>query len=179
MKKSNLITGIVYLLAGIVFLGTALLTDTKLDGLFFGFAGAGIIPGIMMIFKYCYWSSPKNKERYAEKLENEKIELHDELKEKLRDKSGRYAYTAGLFVIAVSMMLFAVLNSLEIVQTGNIIVLVLGGYLVFQIVIGIVIFNHLMKKYYICSCSFKSAPSKLKKNIHANLPLAIGFLPGC
>ena len=45
------------------------------------------------------------------------------------------------------MMLFAVLNSLEIVQTGNIIVLVLGGYLVFQIVIGIVIFNHLMKKY--------------------------------
>ena len=51
MKKSNLITGIVYLLAGIVFLGTALLTDTKLDGLFFGFAGAGIIPGIMMIFK--------------------------------------------------------------------------------------------------------------------------------
>ena len=136
-----------YLLAGIVFLGTALLTDTKLDGLFFGFAGAGIIPGIMMIFKYCYWSSPKNKERYAEKLENEKIELHDELKEKLRDKSGRYAYTAGLFVIAVSMMLFAVLNSLEIVQTGNIIVLVLGGYLVFQIVIGIVIFNHLMKKY--------------------------------
>ena len=34
MKKSNLITGIVYLLAGIVFLGTALLTDTKLDGLF-------------------------------------------------------------------------------------------------------------------------------------------------
>ena len=122
-------------------------TDTKLDGLFFGFAGAGIIPGIMMIFKYCYWSSPKNKERYAEKLENEKIELHDELKEKLRDKSGRYAYTAGLFVIAVSMMLFAVLNSLEIVQTGNIIVLVLGGYLVFQIVIGIVIFNHLMKKY--------------------------------
>ena len=101
----------------------------------------------MMIFKYCYWSSPKNKERYAEKLENEKIELHDELKEKLRDKSGRYAYTAGLFVIAVSMMLFAVLNSLEIVQTGNIIVLVLGGYLVFQIVIGIVIFNHLMKKY--------------------------------
>ena len=147
MKKSNLITGIVYLLAGIVFLGTALLTDTKLDGLFFGFAGAGIIPGIMMIFKYCYWSSPKNKERYAEKLENEKIELHDELKEKLRDKSGRYAYTAGLFVIALSMMLFAVLNSLEIVQTGNIIVLVLGGYLVFQIVIGIVIFNHLMKKY--------------------------------
>ena len=123
------------------------MTDTKLDGLFFGFAGAGIIPGIMMIFKYCYWSSPKNKERYAEKLENEKIELHDELKEKLRDKSGRYAYTAGLFVIAVSMMLFAVLNSLEIVQTGNIIVLVLGGYLVFQIVIGIVIFNHLMKKY--------------------------------
>ena len=123
------------------------MTDTKLDGLFFCFAGAGIIPGIMMIFKYCYWSTPKNKERYAEKLENEKIELHDELKEKLRDKSGRYAYTAGLFVIAVSMMLFAVLNSLEIVQTGNIIVLVLGGYLVFQIVIGIVIFNHLMKKY--------------------------------
>ena len=147
MKKSNLITGIVYLLAGIVFLGTALLTDTKLDGLFFGFAGAVSSPESWWYLNIAIGPLRKIKERYAEKLENEKNRINTiELKEKLRDKSGRYAYTAGLFVIAVSMMLFAVLNSLEIVQTGNIIVLVLGGYLVFQIVIGIVIFNHLMKK---------------------------------
>ena len=71
MKKSNLITGILYVLFGVVCLIVALLIETKLEGILWGFAGAGIFPGIMMICKYFYWSSPKNKERYEERLENE------------------------------------------------------------------------------------------------------------
>ena len=85
MKKSNLITGILYVLFGVVCLIVALLIETKLEGILWGFAGAGIFPGIMMMCKYFYWSSPKNKERYEERLENERIELHDELKTKIRD----------------------------------------------------------------------------------------------
>ena len=38
MKKSNLITGFIYLIAGV-----------------------GIGPGLMIIFKYFYWNKPENK----------------------------------------------------------------------------------------------------------------------
>lgn len=147
MKKSNLITGILYALAGIVLLLIALLTDSKLDGPLFGFAGAGIGPGIYMICKYFYWSTPENKERYQEKTMAEKIEQHDELKVKLRDKSGRYAYVLGLMANSISMVIFSILGALEIIDHSRIIILYLGGYLVFQVVSGMAIFHHLLKKY--------------------------------
>ena len=41
MKKSNLITGILYVLFGVVCLIVALLIETKLEGILWGFAGAG------------------------------------------------------------------------------------------------------------------------------------------
>ena len=97
--------------------------------------------------KYFYWNSPKNKERYQEKIANEKIELHDELKSKLRDKSGLYSYTIGIMTVCASIMIFSILGTLEIIDNARMIVLYLSGYLVFQIIIGIVIFRHLLKKY--------------------------------
>lgn len=147
MKKSNLIVGVIYVLLGVVFLALALLTETALDDLFSGFTGAFIGLGIMIISKYVYWNSAQNKERYKEKLENEKIEMHDELKEKLRGKSAQYTYVIGLFVISFSSVLFSVLDSLDIIENGNIFVFYLVGYLCFQIVVGWISFNHLMKKY--------------------------------
>lgn len=113
----------------------------------FGFGGAGIGSGAMMIYKYFYWSKPENRERYAEKISNERIELHDELQEKIRDKSGRYSYIFGLIAISISIVIFSVLGASEIIDNSRIIVLYLGGYFLFQIIIGIVIFNHLLKKY--------------------------------
>ena len=108
MKKSNLITGILYVLFGVACLIVALLIETKLEGILWGFAGAGIFPGIMMICKYFYWSSPKNKERYEERLENERIEQHDELKTKIRDRAGRYTYSLGLLVVCFSILVFGI-----------------------------------------------------------------------
>lgn len=147
MKKSNLIFGGVYLLLGVIFLSLALFTDTALDGLFFGFTGACFCPGIIIIYKYIYWNFPKNKGRYVEKLENEKIEIHDELKDKLRGKSAQYTYATGLFVISFSTVLFSILDSLKIVENGNIFVYYLACFLLFQILIGSVIYKHLLKKY--------------------------------
>ena len=147
MKKRNLAVGVVYLLAGLTMLGIALLTETKLESLLFGFAGAGIVPGIAMICKYYYWSSPKHRERYAEKLEAEDIELHDERKEKLRDKSGRYAYLLGLFVVSVSVVVFSVLEKLEVLAESRMMVLYLSGYLLLQFAAGIIIYRRLAKKY--------------------------------
>ncbi len=147
MKKSHLITGIVYVLVGIVFLVAALFTETKINSLLFGFTGACIGPGILMICKYFYWSSPKNKAVYEEKLERERIELHDEMKNLIRCKTAMYLYVAGLFIISFSMVVFSVLDSLEILKNGNIFVFYLAGYMAFQIIGGIVIYKHIMKKY--------------------------------
>lgn len=147
MKKGNLISGIFYVLFGVACLTVTLLIETKLESILWGFAGAGILTGIMMICKYFYWSSPKNKERYEERLENERIELHDELKTKVRDKAGRYAYTLGLLIICVSILVFSILGAVEFIDNTRMIVLYLSGYLLFQIIAGIVIFNKLMKKY--------------------------------
>lgn len=147
MKKHNLAVGVVYLLAGLAVLGLALLTETKLESLLFGFAGAGIVPGAIMICKYIYWSSPERRARYAEKLEAEEIELHDERKEKLRDKSGRYAYLLGLFVVSVSIVAVAVLEKLEVLAEGRVLLLYLAGYLLLQIAAGIAIYRGLAKKY--------------------------------
>ncbi len=147
MNKNNLEIGVKFVLVGVAFLLIALLTDSKLDSILFGFAGATIAPGIVSICKYFYWNIPKNKERYQEKIEDEKIELHDELKEKLRDKSGRYAYILGIILVSISIVIFSILGALEVIGNARIIVLYLGGYLIFQIVAGIKIFNHLLKKY--------------------------------
>lgn len=147
MKKSNLVSGIVYTLIGVVFLMVALLTDTKLDGILFGLTGAAIAPGLLMIYKYFYWSSPKRSQEYQEMLENERIERHDELKEKIRDKSGRYAYILGLIITSAAMFVFCILGNLELVKNYRMIVLYLGGYLAVQIIVGIAIFNHLLRKY--------------------------------
>lgn len=147
MKKGNLLTGIFYVLFGAACLTAALLMETKLGGILWGFAGAGILPGIMMICKYFYWSSPKNRARYEERLENERIEQHDELKTKIRDKAGRYTYSLGLMVVSFSILVFGVLGKLGIVESARMIVLYLGGYLLFQVIAGMIIFNKLMKKY--------------------------------
>ncbi|MGN1350046.1 MAG: hypothetical protein ACI4VM_03505 [Anaerovoracaceae bacterium] len=147
MKKSSLLTGILYVLFGAVCLIVALWTETKLDGILWGLTGAGCCPGIMMICKYFYWSSPKNKERYEERLENERIEQHDELKTKVRDQAGRYTYSLGLLVISFSILVFSILGALEVIDHARMIVLYLGGYLLFQVIAGIFIFNKLMQKY--------------------------------
>ena len=101
----------------------------------------------MIIYRYFYWNKPGNKERYAERMENEKIEQHDELKIKLRDKSGRYAYIFGLVAVSISIVAFSILGQLEIIDNSRMIIFYLGGYLIFQYIIGVVIFNHLLKKY--------------------------------
>lgn len=147
MKKSNLVEAVLFILGGGVFLGIGLLTDSVLDSLLIGFAAGAFCSGVVMLCKYLYWNAPKNRERYQEKLMNERIELHDELKSKLRDQSARYSYTIGIVAVSVSIMIFSILGQLEIIGNSRMIVLYLAGYLVFQIALGILIFKHLLKKY--------------------------------
>lgn len=147
MKKRDLVTGLLYMLLGMLCLAAALLTETGFEGILWGFTGAGMLPGAGMVCRYLYWNTPKNKLRYEARLENEWIEMHDEMKTAVRDKAGRYAYTLGLLILCFGMLLFCVLDAMEIIGNARMVVLCLGGCLVFQILAGMVIFHQLMKQY--------------------------------
>lgn len=147
MKKNNFIIGLVYLIIGIACLVFILVFETKLNSILSGFATTGIVFGAVILWKYYYWTRPENKNKYKEKTQNENIELKDERKEKLRDKSGRYAYILGLIVLSISVVVFSILGSLEIIDNSDFIVIYLGGLFVFQYIIGIIIYRHLSKKY--------------------------------
>lgn len=116
----------------------------KITGLFYGLTGALAGGGIIIIIRYFYWQ--KNKEKYQEKIEAEEIEQQDELKQKLRDKAGRYAYLIGLLVIILSIIVYSVLGALNIMNTEHILIY-LGVYLISQVFIGIIVFNYLLKNY--------------------------------
>jgi hypothetical protein len=147
MKKSYLSRGIVCVIVGICFLLAAVFTESAIDGLLWGLAGGALGPGIGMIIKYFYWSAPKNQERYREIQEQEEINLHDELNEKLRDKSGRIAYNIGLFTICISEVVFSILGKTGVITDHKIIVFYLFGLFVFLIVIGNVVYYQLRKRY--------------------------------
>ena len=147
MKKSYLNRGILFVVIGICFILAAVFTESVFDGLLWGFAGGALASGIGLIIRYFYWSAPKNEERYREIQEQEDINLHDELNEKLRDKSGRIAYLIGLVIICISEVVFSILGKIGMITDHRVIVLYLFGLFVFQVVIGIVVYSQLRKKY--------------------------------
>ncbi len=147
MKKSYLNRGIIFILTGICFLLAAVFTESVFDGLLWGFAGGALGPGTGWIIQHFYWSAPKNQERYREIQEQEDINLHDELNEKLRDKSGRIAYNIGLLIICISEIVFSILGKTGVITDHKIIVLYLFSLFVFQIVIGKVVYHQLRRKY--------------------------------
>lgn len=148
MKKSNLIYALIYIILAGISLYVAIAFDDKIGsislGVFYGMAGALGGSGIVTIILYFYWQN--NKEKYQEKLEIEQIEQQDELKQKLRDKSGKYTYWLGMVIVALSIVVYSVLEVLNIMETKHI-VLYLGAYLISQVLIGIMVFYYLLKKY--------------------------------
>lgn len=148
MKKSELYTGACYVLAGLACLAAVIFLPVPegLRGLLSGLAGGGVAPGLMMIGKYFYWTRPKNAPRYQARLEAEAIELKDELKEAVRNKAGCLAYRVGILILCLSVLIFAILDGLEVLD-GFVISLYLFGYLVLQVILGGWFYRRLMKRY--------------------------------
>ena len=145
MKKSNLIYGLTCIILSGISLYIAIIFDAnKMSGVFYGLTGALGVGGIVSIAQYFYWK--RHNEKYEEKLEIERIEQQDELKQKLRDKSGRYAYLIGMSITALSIMAYSLLGVLNIMDTEYI-VTYLSIYLISQLFIGIIVFHHLLRKY--------------------------------
>ena len=147
MKKGYLTKGAGSVLLGAAFILAASFTESALDGLLWGLGGGALVPGLVMIVRYFYWSAPKNADRFRELQERNEIEQRDELNEKLRDKAGRIAYLAGLSVICVSEAVFAILGKTGIIKDYRIIISYLFCLLVLQILTGMAAFRLLRKKY--------------------------------
>ena len=149
MKKRELWFGLGMIAGGILFLLAALLLETPLDSLFCGFFGAFTAPGAVQVYKYVKWTKLETADSYQRHLEEEQIELRDERKEMLRNKSGRMAYTLGLLAAAVSMTAFSILGKLGMVEeaASRLLILFLAGYMVFQILAGWVLYRMLDRRY--------------------------------
>lgn len=147
MEKRYLWQGLGSLAGGLVCLGLALVLDTVLGSLLWGFAGALIAPGAAQVLRYRKWSRPENAAAYQEKLELERIELRDERKELLRNKAGRYAFVLGLLLCVASMVVFSVLGKLGMAADHRLIVLFLGGLLLAELLAFFLIYRVLERRY--------------------------------
>lgn len=144
MKTSNLIYGVICTILAGISLYISVSFDNDMSGIFSGMTGAFGMIGIIAIIRYFYWR--KNTEKYQEKIELEEIELKDELKQKLRDRAGKYTYWVSMSITALSIIVYSLLGVLNIMETEHI-VIYLGIYLIIQVFAGSIIFYLLLRKY--------------------------------
>lgn len=147
VKKSNLWCGLVYALLGLIFLLAGLLWETRLSSLSVGFGAGMLSSGVMQLARYRKWTRPENRETYREKLEEQQIDLWDERKTMLRDRSGRYAWLLGMALCSLSIMVFGVLGALEMVENTRLVILFLAAYLLVQYGAGVFFYRRLSRKY--------------------------------
>ena len=147
MKKSNFWCGLAYALLGLVFLLAGLLWETRLSSLSVGLGAGMLSSGVLQLVRYRKWTRPENEAAYREKLEEEQIELRDERKTMLRDRSGRYAWLLGMALCAAAILVFGALEALELVENARIVTLFLAAYLIIQYGAGVFFYRRLSKKY--------------------------------
>lgn len=143
--KEYLKGGIINSILGIILIIIPLFVKFKYSSSLFGAGCAIIVSGIRSFYSYRKWSNEENQGKFEEKLEIEEINLKDERKEKNRNISGRYAYIIGLVIILASIVTFTILDILNIIEFNKMFMIYLGIYLLFQYIIGVVIFNILEK----------------------------------
>ena len=149
MKKSYLRSGLGMIVLGLCFLAAGIFWDTPLDSLFCGFFGAFAFSGAAQVWKYIKWTKLETADSYQRHVEEEQIELRDERKEMLRNKSGRIAYILGLLAAAASIVVFSFLGELGVVEehASRLVILFLAGYALFQFLAGVIIYRLLEAKY--------------------------------
>lgn len=147
MKNTNLFFGILALLAGVAALAAAFIFQGNMIGICFGIGGAGCALGLGNIISYFYWSSEKNKKRYEEILETKSIEINDELNSRIGDKAGKITGSIVFAAVCAIAILLEILEGLGLVTGSYLTVTVLCGLLVFQIIIYMVVFSAIRKKF--------------------------------
>ncbi|MCC0637332.1 MULTISPECIES: hypothetical protein [unclassified Clostridioides] len=146
MKKDRLYVGIGYFICGILLVLLATLTEFSFEALIWGLSGATLGPGVCMIFQYIYWSKPERAVEYKEKIENQRIEMNDERRIMLRDKSGRITNQIMSYVFVILILIVSILSVFSVMLTSRWVLIVLGLLILFQFICGAVVYNKLDKK---------------------------------
>ncbi|MGO5072982.1 hypothetical protein ACTQ4K_03335 [Clostridium sporogenes] len=141
MKKSMFYTGIGYLICSItLILFVKFGPNVSFKGVIIGFASALILPGSIIIYKYIRWTKPQNIAIYEARIKEEQINLYDERKIMIRDKSGYITYTIMTWVLLFANLIFSTM------RIKTIVLVVLWGLWLFQYICGVVVFKYLDKK---------------------------------
>lgn len=141
MKKSVLGWELLLLICGIGFILMELFYEKLNHGsIIFATGCAFIALSILNIFKHFYGLNPKKRLRNNDRLKNEKINLYDERKIMLRQKSGQITYNVMFVVLTVLNIVFTFIG------VEKWIILTLWGVIVFQYFCGLVVFYHLSRK---------------------------------
>lgn len=147
MSKNNLYVGIVYTVAGLSFMMIALLWEFPNEAFLWGLGGAGTGAGLSMLWRYFYWSRPSKAEEYRLRLDNEQIELNDERKIMLRDKSGRITYVIMLGLFCLLCIFFSSLAVFGIMMPfSRYLTILFSLLLLFLFFCGIAVFRYLDKR---------------------------------
>ena len=133
--KKNLILASLLFICGIAFI-TILPNGSIIFGMGCGFIGGAIVN----FYKYVYMLNPKNKIQYEEHLKNEKINLNDERKIMLREKSGRITYVIMFVVLIILNIVFTFIG------IEKWIILTLWGVIAFKYICGVAVFYYLAKR---------------------------------
>lgn len=147
MQKRNLMTALAFLVVGAISLILALATETILDNILIGIAGAGLVPGSMLVIRSIIWHLPKNKSRRMAVIEQQTIEQHDELKVQLRDRAGHLCYLISLFMLGVMLISIAILSELGVITSAVPVFILLGSNLILMLLIFPILYRALLKHF--------------------------------
>ncbi len=143
--------GSIYIAVGILILGIHYYMSDKISDMLRGMlVGLGFtlsIAGILMIIRTLYYKQPKNADKYVDMLEMEEIDIQDELKEKVRDKTGRMFYRVNIVITIIVTITNVILDNFGIAINNVTLSICLSVYLAFQLIFGSVYYKRLLKKY--------------------------------
>lgn len=140
------LVGVVVLIGiGAALIGWAL-TLPGSPSLLFGLGGGLVGGGVAALARLVYWTRPGRSAEFAERLESQSIDRHDELKQRLRYQSGWAAYLITLAALALLVVGFAVTAVVSDVDT-RLVITTLGAVLLVSYLSGLVAFQILSRRY--------------------------------
>lgn len=142
MKNKN-IFGFIFLLIGCILLTlTFLFPRMILYGFTYGIAGGMLGCGFLMVLDFR--KSNKENDKKNAKI---KVNQNDERKIMLREKSGRTTYIICLVGLVIYNTTLFLLDKMGINIEIKFVIFTLSVYVIFEYILGILVFKHFGNKY--------------------------------
>lgn len=142
--KANKWVYVLLVVAGIVMLyaGGFVLIDEQAKGISGLLIGIGSVMTVLGIgnFVHTLWiARPQNRIRYNEQVRHSSIEAKDERNIRIKEKAGWMMNIVTCYLLMALVVVFCLLGVDSMVLT------VLGGVIAFQIIVGVLLYNHYLK----------------------------------